>query len=198
MKAKYLLLMAALALLVITWCNRRTGEEADRKTIGGTIEFIFTGDDVKFAATAQSITVDWGDGSTEEYHNLDSTAVVHRYAKEAEHTVRIRTEKLSAFDCVHDEYREGRITALDVSNCPTLTTLGCSNNGLSALDVSRCSALTGLWCGNNQLSAAALNQLFTALPDQSGMEWGGTSVIGSNPGSETCNSSIAAAKNWNF
>ncbi|MDR0421687.1 MAG: hypothetical protein LBH72_01590, partial [Proteiniphilum sp.] len=158
MKAKYLLLMAALALLVMIWCSRRTEQ--------GTVEFTFTGDRIQFAATAESLTVDWDDGSIAEYHNLDSTAVVHRYASNAERTVRIRkAKKLSAFNCSGDEYRGGSITALDVSDCPTLTALNCCWNELSALDVSNHTALTSLECGYNQLSVldVSKNTALTAL-----------------------------------
>jgi hypothetical protein len=64
--------MAALALLVTTSCGGGTD--------GETIEFAFTGDNIRFVATAQRLAVDWGDDTTEEYDHLDSTAVVHRYA----------------------------------------------------------------------------------------------------------------------
>ncbi|MDR0421688.1 MAG: hypothetical protein LBH72_01595 [Proteiniphilum sp.] len=219
------------------------------------VEFTFTGDAIAFSATAESITVDWGDGQTERYRNLDSIEVRHTCASKARRTVRIEAENLSVFVCTSQQ-----LTALDVSNCTTLTKLNCCNNLLSALDLSKNRALTALWCegnqlstldlfnnralaalwcegnqlstldlfnntaltwlscsGNqlsaldlsrnraltrlacvkNQLSADALNGIFTDLPDLSDTEAGRISLL-VNPGSDTCDRSIAEAKNWKF
>jgi hypothetical protein len=46
-----------------------------------------TGEYINCTATAKSITVDWGDGKTDKYDDLDSTEVSHTYAGEAAHTV---------------------------------------------------------------------------------------------------------------
>ncbi|MBR1719463.1 MAG: leucine-rich repeat domain-containing protein [Phocaeicola sp.] len=46
-----------------------------------------------------------------------------------------------------------KITSLDVSNNPKLTSLSCSNNQLSSLDVSNNLALTDLYCHYNQLTS---------------------------------------------
>jgi hypothetical protein len=48
-----------------------------------------------------------------------------------------------------------------------------------------------LICDNNQLSADALNRIFTDLPKSEGLI-----SIEDNPGTDTCNRSIAADKNW--
>ncbi|MDR0349649.1 MAG: hypothetical protein LBH90_09195, partial [Tannerella sp.] len=52
-----------------------------------TIVFTLTGEYINCTATAKSITVDWGDGKTDKYDDLDSTEVSHTYAGEAAHTV---------------------------------------------------------------------------------------------------------------
>ena len=46
-----------------------------------------------------------------------------------------------------------KITSLDVSNNPKLTSLSCRNNQLSSLDVSSNPALTDLYCDYNQLTS---------------------------------------------
>ena len=46
-----------------------------------------------------------------------------------------------------------KITSLDVSNNPKLTSLSCRNNQLSSLDVSSNPALTDLYCHYNQLTS---------------------------------------------
>jgi Leucine-rich repeat (LRR) protein len=119
---------------------------------GETVEFTFTGENIKFAVTAKSIAVDWGDGTEEELSNLDSTEVRHTYAGAGEHTVRIQAENLSLFNCIRQ-----RLTALDVSNCTALTGLKCLENQLSALDVSSNTALKMLRCEYNQLSELNVN-----------------------------------------
>jgi hypothetical protein len=51
-----------------------------------------------------------------------------------------------------------------------------------------------LRCSWNQLTAAALNALFTSLPTvQSGIIY-----ISANPGTDTCDRSIATNKGWRF
>ncbi|MDR0421991.1 MAG: hypothetical protein LBH72_03145 [Proteiniphilum sp.] len=87
------------------------------------------------------------------------------------------------------------LSALDVSKNTALTFLDCGDNPLSALDVSKNTKLTWLDCFENQLSADALNRIFTDLPDLSGME-AGLIRLWSNPGTGTCDLSIAADKNW--
>jgi hypothetical protein len=57
--------------------------------------------------------------------------------------------------------------------------------------VSRNTALTELKCTDNQLTATALNALFSGLPACKGEIY-----IGNNPGSSTCDRSLAA-KGWN-
>jgi hypothetical protein len=126
---------------------------------GETIEFTFTGENIKFAVTAKSIAVDWGDGPEEELSNLDSTEVRHTYAGAGEHTVRIQAENLSLFNCIRQ-----RLTTLDLSNCTALTRLSCDRNRLIALDLSKSTALKGLVCDKNQLSALDLSKN-TALTD---------------------------------
>jgi hypothetical protein len=89
---------------------------------------------------------------------------------------------------------ENQLTALDVSRNTALTLLNCVDNQLTALDVSRNTALTELHCRNNQLIADTLNALFSGLPAQPY----GTILIEKNPGSSTCNRSIATEKGWIF
>ena len=45
-----------------------------------------------------------------------------------------------------------KLELLDVSGCPALTTLHCSNNNLTNLDVSNNTQLKTLWCDNNLLT----------------------------------------------
>ncbi len=84
------------------------------------------------------------------------------------------------------------LTSLDVSKNTKLTELDCGYNNLTSLDVSKNTALTFLDCSSNNLTSAALNQIFRDLPQVTS----GTIYMGSNPGSNTCDKSIAKNKGW--
>ena len=93
------------------------------------------------------------------------------------------------------------LTSLDVTNNIILIDLSCGNNNLTSLDVSKNTALTYLHCENNNLSASALNKIFNDLPQ--GKKWNeygqkkqSTISIGNNPGTNTCDKSIAENKGW--
>ncbi len=88
---------------------------------------------------------------------------------------------------------ENNLTSLDVSKNTALTYLICSSNNLTSLDVSKNTALTCLECSGNNLTSAALNQIFRDLPQVTS----GTIYMSGNPGTETCDKSIAENKGWN-
>lgn len=94
------------------------------------------------------------------------------------------------------------LTSLDVSKNTALTELYCDGNNLTSLDVSKNTALTWLNCRDNKLTSSALNQIFRDLPQ--GKTWteghGYTEqssiFISRNPGTDTCDKSIAENKGW--
>ena len=85
------------------------------------------------------------------------------------------------------------LTSLNASGCTALEELDCSYNELTSLDVSKCTKLTVLDCRVNELTAEALNKIFTDLPKGN---YGYIQIYG-NPGTETCDKSIAEKKYWN-
>jgi hypothetical protein len=95
---------------------------------------------------------------------------------------------------------EKKLTSLDVNGCTTaLTYLSCDGNQLTSLDVSKCTALTVLICYSNKLDASALNSIFNSLPQGKPLDghYRQSSIfIGSNPGTDTCDRSIAENKGW--
>lgn len=68
------------------------------------------------------------------------------------------------------------------------------------MDVSKNTALTHLTCHNNKLSASALNKIFDDLPQGKKVNDGyynqSTIYIYNNPGTNTCDKSIATNKGW--
>ncbi|MDR2125390.1 MAG: hypothetical protein LBP63_00995 [Prevotellaceae bacterium] len=110
------------------------------------VEFTFTSAVIFFNATAQKLTIDWGDGTTDDYVNIVQANIVHGYQENASHTVRIIEEQLTKLDVTSKN-----ITSLDVSGCAALTSLSCSSNQLSSLDLSKNTSLETLYCASNQL-----------------------------------------------
>ena len=200
---------------------------------------------------SEIITVDWGDGSVEEFRtesddNGDdedegySTGYLegHSYAKRKSYTITIkgnvwgvdyegndiapltslnvsRCPELKYLCCPYNNLTsldvskntalehlhcfENNLTSLDVGKNTALEILGCSDNNLTSLDVSN-TALIELDCENNKFSASALNKIFTDLPQ--GKTWGDSEdeqsniLIENNPGTKTCDKSIAEKKGW--
>ena len=110
-----------------------------------------------------------------------------------------------------------QLTTLDVSKNIALQSLGCDSNQLTTLDVSKNTALTELYCYGNQLTAldvskntaliylsilsnkfdaAALNYTFGTLNVNTIKEYTKTIFISDNPGTSSCNLSIAIDKGW--
>ena len=86
-----------------------------------------------------------------------------------------------------------QLSSLDVSYNPALSVLYCSRNLLTNLNIGPNSKLTKLNCSYNELSDDALNDVFEMLPIASGSA---SIDFINNPGTATCNASIAENKGW--
>ena len=94
---------------------------------------------------------------------------------------------------------DNNLTSLDISKNTALTELSCSDNNLTSLDISGCTALTELYCSYNNLTSSALNQIFRDLPQGKTVDDGysqSSIFIYDNPGTDTCDKSIAENKGW--
>ncbi len=98
-----------------------------------------------------------------------------------------KNTKLTLLSCY-----DNNLTSLDVSKNTALKFLCCDDNNLTSLDVSKNTKLTLLYCNSNNFSASALNQIFRDLPQVTS----GTIYMSGNPGTETCDKSIAENKGW--
>ena len=86
-----------------------------------------------------------------------------------------------------------QLTSLDVSKNIVLKELFCWDNQITKLDVSKNTALEDLDCSENKLEAAALNALFESLNSNEGVK---NIDISDNPGTNSCDQSIATKKGW--
>ncbi|MDR2887524.1 MAG: hypothetical protein LBV26_05935 [Bacteroidales bacterium] len=100
-----------------------------------------------------SITIDWGDGEGSKKYVPSYTSscayliVDHYYSNTSEHTITITGDSITEFGCAKNQ-----LTALNLSQNPTLTHLYCSLNQLTTLDVSKNIALQELYCSHNPLT----------------------------------------------
>ncbi len=83
------------------------------------------------------------------------------------------------------------LAALDLSNNAKLATFSCHGNRLTSITIgANNTRLHSVSCQSNWLEAALFDAIFESLPPS------GTIAIYNNPGTATCNTSIATAKNW--
>ena len=134
------------------------------------------------------ITIDWGDGTPIETYTLGNI-YTYSYASAIAHTITITSENVWGLDCSNNQ-----LTGLDVSKNPSLTSLDCSNNQLTALDMSKNTALTWLSVSDNLFTSLALNSLFESLHNLPPTPK--IIFVDNNPGSSTCDPSIAENKAW--
>ncbi len=107
-----------------------------------------------------------------------------------------KNTQLEILDCYTN-----RLTSLDVSHNTQLETLYCSYNTLSSLDVSQNTKLTKLSCYDNNFTTAALDDIYCALPDRTGVEAGKIVPIVNASSSNAATvaattKSNATSKNW--
>ena len=144
-----------------------------------------------------SATIDWGDGSPVETHELksnegqdndDYTDMIYRhtYSITSACTITVtggNIRHLITFG----------LTGLDVSRNAQLTVLDCSFNQLTDLDLSNNTQLRWVDCRGNRLSSAALDALFSSLHNNDNPK---TIAIMDNPGIGDCKMKIAVNKGW--
>jgi hypothetical protein len=86
-----------------------------------------------------------------------------------------------------------QLKSIDISNNFNIETLLCNNNEIISVSINsnNNAKLTRVFNSNNAMGADALNTMFESLPLS-----GSSIVIHNNPGTSTCNISIAENKNW--
>ena len=104
-----------------------------------------------------------------------------------------KNTKLTSIDL-----HSGLLTSLDVSKNTKLNALNISSNRLTSLDVSKNTRLGYLFVDNNQLDAESLNSLFRMLPNSDLNPQAHVLSISRNPGTATCDITIARSKGWSI
>ena len=128
-----------------------------------------------------------------------------------EHLVVNNNKNLTELDCSNNRIKSldlsgntaltilhcsnNQLTNLDATNNIALKTLNCSMNKITNLDATNNIALKTLDCSMNRFSTDALNDLFETLHINTVTGEKTVHILG-NPGSFTCNQSVAIEKGW--
>jgi len=154
------------------------------------------------------VSIDWGDGTPSETHTLGDVSFAYMpegngasyrysYAGTSTRIITVAGENIMSLICFGIQ-----LTELDVSKNTVLTQLQCMDNRLTELDVSNNKALRFLDCSINQFSTNGLNKLFGTLHSNTfpfnHPKFADKKVISIilNPGTDTCDRSIAENKGW--
>ena len=133
-------------------------------------------------ASAKTVIVDWGDGSTPENHTDANIPLSHAYADNNDYTVTIKGEDIFCY-FTSLVVNNSEIHSIDVTKALSLEALDCSNNVLTTLDLSKNSLLENLSCINNQFRLGQLHAASQRISSVSNKNLG-TQVI---PGRDTLN-----------
>ena len=162
MKTTQILFLSAASLLVLAGCsnNKKGGENVAENVVEGPEQFTLTVETdsiLRFTLNADSLTIDWGDGTTEVYAPCGSRSVAHSYETFAAHTVTALTKNLTSLEITGEDFSAPgtpvKPCTLDVSRCPALISLRCNHILLATgLDVSKNTKLASLNCFNTQLT----------------------------------------------
>jgi hypothetical protein len=156
------------------------GESTAESTIEAQEGFTLTvsGKEIAFDLVAESLTVDWGDGTTDTFAHCNERWVTHTYKAGTPHTITALTENLTLLSLSSAASREfGYVFET------------------KSFDVSRCPALTYLQCDAKHLSVKAINAIFNNLPVRK--DGDGAITLDRNPyGDDEYDASLATKKGW--
>ena len=99
-----------------------------------------------------NITVDWGDGNSDNYNGDGTNNVLTSHTYGNTNTYPVTITATIGTDITYLSVYGMAISLLNVSGAPALTYLDCANNQLTDLDVSNNNSLTYLSCDDNQLT----------------------------------------------
>jgi len=143
--------------VVFSGCNKDDDEGGSNNGLkAGEIEIKAYPDNnrdnkIIFSATAKKITIDWGDGTVNEFNpNGKGMEFSHQYQFADYKTVSIMTELITDYE--HKTYSEQ--LELRFGKCTELRKLDCSNKGVSVLDIKNAVAsLETLECEWSKISS---------------------------------------------
>lgn len=105
-----------------------------------------------FRIEAAQATVDWGDGTTSQKSDLVEL-FSHKYEKTGVYQLCVKGKKITDIDIPRSH-----VVTLDVSQCPTLEFIDCSDNQITELDLRNCKGLYEVYCAKNRIREIKLSK----------------------------------------
>ena len=126
-----------------------------KKRIAGQIGLsvnVLAGSELCFRIEAAQATVEWGDGTTSQKNNLVEL-FSHKYEKTGVYRLCVKGKNITDIDIPRSN-----IVVLDVSQCPTLEFIDCSDNQITELDLRNCKGLYEVYCAKNRIRELKLSK----------------------------------------
>jgi len=157
MKRRLLYIIAAAMLLQVAVSScKKDDEEQSMMTLTVTLTEPTVHESIRFYLKGSGTAViDWGDGlpyDTITLSDTGDTRCERPYSGLINREIKIYGDGITSLDFSTSLNIFNKLTSLDVSKNPALTSLNCFYNQITVLDVSRNTALTHLDCGDNRLT----------------------------------------------
>ena len=126
-----------------------------KKRIAGQIYLnvnVLSGSELCFRIEAAQATVEWGDGTISQKSNLIEP-FSHKYEKTGVFRLQVKGTNITDIDIPRSN-----VVALDVSQCPTLEFIDCSDNQITELDLHNCRGLYEVYCAKNRIRELKLSK----------------------------------------
>lgn len=105
-----------------------------------------------FRIEAAQASVEWGDGTTSQ--KSDSVEPFsHKYEKTGTYQLCVKGKNITDIDIPRSN-----VVVLDVSQCPTLEFIDCSDNQITDLDLRNCKGLYEVYCAKNRIRELKLSK----------------------------------------
>lgn len=126
-----------------------------KKRIAGKIGLkvnVLGGSELCFRIEAAQVIVEWGDGTVSRKSDLVEP-FSHRYEKTGAYQLCVKGLNITDVDVPRSN-----VVALDVSQCPTLEFIDCSDNQITELDLRNCRGLYEVYCAKNRIRELKLSR----------------------------------------
>lgn len=128
------------------FCKKRVAGQIDLKVN------VLAGSELCFRIEAAQAIVEWGDGTTSQKSNL-TEPFSHIYEKTGVFRLCVKGVNITDIDIPRSN-----VVLLDVSQCPTLEFIDCSDNQITELDLRNCHGLYEVYCAKNRIRELKLSK----------------------------------------
>lgn len=118
---------------------------------------------VSFSLKAQSVAVDWGDGTIEDFSPKNGELELsHKYDKADNQQIKIEAKELTSF--IYNDASEGKLQSINFVKASDLQLIDVSKQELKSLDVTKLAKMKELSINENTFADGELAKLIASLP----------------------------------